>query len=146
MKQFGAEGDVTAQQHFDKFLDFCDLEKIDYEDVRMWLFAQSLSGEVKKWFRLLPIDSIPNFQYFERQFLSRWEEKKNLVQLLTQYNQLRRGMDEAIKNLSDRFNRIYNALPAQCKPPDRMAKLHYTEGFDDDIALLLRERISTTLA
>ena len=27
-----------------------------------------------------------------------------------------------------------------------MAKLHYTEGFDDDFSLLLRERRSTTLA
>ena len=53
LKQFGAEGDVTSQQHFYRFLDFCDLEEIDYEDVRMRLFSQSLSGEVKKWFRVL---------------------------------------------------------------------------------------------
>ena len=26
LKQFGVEGDITAQQHFDRFLDFCDLE------------------------------------------------------------------------------------------------------------------------
>lgn len=35
LKQFGVEGDVTTQQHFDRFLEFCDLEEIDYEDVRM---------------------------------------------------------------------------------------------------------------
>ena len=79
LKQFGAEGDVTAQQHFYRFLVFCDLEEIDYEDVKTQLFDQSLSGEVKKWFRVLPTDSIPNFQHFERLFLSRWEEKKNPV-------------------------------------------------------------------
>ena len=39
LKQFGAKGDFTAHQHFDRFLDLCDLEKIDYEDVRMQLFA-----------------------------------------------------------------------------------------------------------
>jgi hypothetical protein len=110
------------------------------------LFAQSLSREVKKWFGLLPIDSIPNFQHFQRQILSKWEEKKNLVQILTQYHQLRRGTDEVVRNFSDKFNRIYNALPAQCKPPEGMAKLHYVEGFDDDFSLLLRERRSTTLA
>jgi hypothetical protein len=146
LKQFGAEGDVTAQQHFDRFLDFCYLEEIDYEDVRMRLFAQSLLGEVKKWFRLLPVDSIPNFQHFERLFLSRWEEKKNPVQLLTQYNQLKRGNDEAVRNFLDKYNRIYNAFLAQCKPPEGMAKLHYTEGFDYDFSLLQRERRSTTLA
>lgn len=40
LKQFGAEGDIIAQQHLDRFLDFCDLEEIDYEDVKMRLFAQ----------------------------------------------------------------------------------------------------------
>lgn len=54
LKQFGAEGDIIAQQHLDRFIDFCDLEEIDYEDVKMRLFAQSLSGEVNKWFRVLP--------------------------------------------------------------------------------------------
>lgn len=120
--------------------------EIGYEDIKVWLFAQSLSGEAKKWFRLLPTDSIPNFQNFERLFLSRWEEKKNPAQLLTQYNQLRMGTDDVVRNFLDRFNRIYNALPTQCKPLEGMAKLHYVEGFDDDFALLLREKRSTTVA
>lgn len=70
---------------------------------------------------------------------------KNPVQLFTQHNQLKRGNDEAVRSFLDRFNRIYNALPAQCKPPERMAKLHYAKGFHDDFVLLLRERRSTTL-
>ena len=78
-------------------------------------------------------------------FLRKWEEKKNPVQCLTQYNQLRRGNDEAVKNFSDNFNKIYNSLHAHCKPQAEMAKLHYAEGFEDDFALLLRERISSTL-
>ena len=79
LKQFGVEGDITAQQHLDIFLDFCDLEEIDYEYVKMRLFAQSLSGEVKKWFRVLPPNSIIDSQHFENMFLNRWEEKKNPV-------------------------------------------------------------------
>ena len=44
------------------------------------------------------------------------------------------------------FNRIYSSLPAQCKPLEGMTKLHYAKGFDDNFALLLRERRSTSLA
>lgn len=87
---------------------------------------------------MLLIDYIPSFQHFEVLFLSRWEEKKIPVQLLTQYNQLTRGTDEAVRNFSDKFSRIYNGLPTQCKPLEGMAKLHYAEGFDDDFSLLLR--------
>ena len=65
--------------------------------------------------------------------------------MLTLYNQLRRGNDESIKNISSRFNTIYNSLPEDCKPLEGMAKLHYAEAFDDEFALLRRERRSTTL-
>ena len=114
--------------------------------MKIRLFAQSLSREVKKWFKALLVGSIINSQHFGNIFLNRWEEKKNLVQLLTQFNQLKRGNDEAVKNFSDRFNKIYNSLHVQCKPPKGIAKLHYAKGFDDDFSLLFRERRSATLA
>ena len=58
---FDGEGDITAKQHVAKFEDFIDLEEVDYLDVKMRLFAQSLSGEAKKWFKYLPNGSILNF-------------------------------------------------------------------------------------
>ena len=105
----------------------------------MRLFAQSLKGEVKKRFRALTPRSIHNFCRFESLFLEKWEEKKNFAQMLTLYNQLRRGNDESIKKFSFRFNTIYNSLPKVCKPPEGMAKLHYVEAFDDEFNLLMRE-------
>ena len=66
--------------------------------------------------------------------------------MLTLYNQLRRGNDESIQNLSSRSNTIYNYLPQDCKPLEGMAKLHYAEAFDDEFSLFLRERRFATLA
>jgi hypothetical protein len=43
----------------------------------MRLFSQSLAGEVRKWFRALPLASIQNFEAFERIFLAKWGDKKN---------------------------------------------------------------------
>ena len=39
---FDGEGGITAKQHVEKFEDFIDLEEVDYVDVKMRLFAQSL--------------------------------------------------------------------------------------------------------
>ena len=74
-------------------------------------------------------------------FLDRWEEEKNYVQMLTQYNQLRRGNEESVKSFSSRFNMIYNSLPIQCKPQEEwqsyimhnplMMNLHYSLGKED---------------
>jgi hypothetical protein len=73
IKTYGAEGYITAQQHLDRFNDFCDLEEVNHEDAKLRLFAQSFSGEVKKWFRGLYDGSIHDFQQFETIFLGKWE-------------------------------------------------------------------------
>ena len=53
----------------EKFEDFIDLEEVEYVDVKIRLFAQSLSGEVKKWFKYLPVASILTFQASQNAFL-----------------------------------------------------------------------------
>ena len=73
LKIFGVEGDIIAQQHLDRFNDFCDLEEVDYEDAKMRLFSQFFYGDVKKWFRGLQAGSIRNFQEFEAVYLRKWE-------------------------------------------------------------------------
>ena len=64
IRTYGAKGEVSAQQHIIRFNDFCDLEEVDHEDAKMRLFAQSLTGEVKEWFRGLPARSIHSFHEF----------------------------------------------------------------------------------
>jgi hypothetical protein len=83
IKLYDVEGKTSAQKHFDWLNDFFDLEEVDHEDANMRLFVQSLSGEVKKWFKALQAASILNFAAFETSFLARWGDKMNLLQILT---------------------------------------------------------------
>jgi hypothetical protein len=77
IKSYNVEGNASSQKHLDWFNDFVDLEEVDYEDAKKILFAQSLSGEVGKWFKSLPTTSIPDFVSFKTLFLARWDDKKN---------------------------------------------------------------------
>jgi hypothetical protein len=77
--QFDGIGSLNAQQHVEKMNDFFDLQKLYEADVQMRLFAQSLAGDVKKWFKSLPAASIVDIATFHRSFLNRWEVKKNLL-------------------------------------------------------------------
>ena len=81
IRTFGAEGDITTQQHLDKFNDFIDLEEVDHEDAKMRLFAQSFYGDVKKWIRGLATGSTHDFQEFEIAFRRKWEHRNNSLQL-----------------------------------------------------------------
>jgi hypothetical protein len=77
LPQFDSTGPLNAQQHVDKVNDYFDLQEVDEVDVKMRLFAQSLTGEVKNWFKALPATTITDIVVFHRAFLDMWEVKKN---------------------------------------------------------------------
>ena len=62
--QFDGTGSMNAHQHVDKMNDFFDLQEVDEADVQMRLFAQSLTSDVKKWFKSLPASSINDIASF----------------------------------------------------------------------------------
>ena len=124
----------------DKFEDFNDLEEVDDDDVKMRLFAHSLSGEAKKWFMDLPARSIHTFEAFQNAFLERWDDKKIPLHVLSQYNSMKKGGFESVHEFSSRFMRVYNSIPTDIKPLVGATKLHYADAFDSDFSLLLRER------
>ena len=86
---------MTTQEHLDSFTDFTDLEEVDHEDAIMRLLTQSFIGEVKKWSRSLNPGPIQNFDQFQELLLEKWEIKKNYLQLLTHYNNLKRNPMES---------------------------------------------------
>ena len=81
---FDGEGNFTSRQHMDRFEYFTDLEDVDYDDAKMRLFAQSLFGEEKIWFKYFPARSILTFESFQTLFLDRWKDKKSPLQFLSQ--------------------------------------------------------------
>ena len=53
---------ITTERHVLNFESFLDLFEVDEEDVSIRLFALSLQGKVKSWFKTLPDASISDFQ------------------------------------------------------------------------------------
>jgi len=105
----------------------------------MRFFAQSLGGDVKKWFRVLPVGSIGNLIAFHQDFLARWEIKKNPLQLLNEYKRLKRKPNETVEEYCERFNTVYNAIPQDIKPSPCLALIDFPDDFDIDMEYQLRE-------
>jgi hypothetical protein len=72
---------------------------------------------VRKWFRALPPASITDFEAFETSFLAKWGYKKNPLQLLTQYNNMKKSPDEIVQEFSAKFMKVYNAIHVEVNPP-----------------------------
>jgi hypothetical protein len=90
--------------------DFFDLQEVDEEDVKMRLFAQSLNGQVRKWFKALPVVSLNEITSFHQSFLNRWEVNKNPLHILSEYESIKRSPGESVQDYCTRFNNIYNAI------------------------------------
>jgi len=55
---FDGASTYTAQQHIKKMTDYFENYEVDVDDVRMKVFFQSLTGDVRTWFRALPANTI----------------------------------------------------------------------------------------
>lgn len=74
-----------------------------------------------------------------------WEKKKNPLQILSEYENLKRGLNETIQDYCTRFNDVYNAIPLDLRPPPSLALINFPNRFDTDMAFQLRERNPPTL-
>ena len=71
--------------------------------------------------------------------------KENPLQILSEYENIKRNVGETVQDYCLRFNAIYNAISANLTPPVGLALLKFPNGFDADMAYQLRETDPTTL-
>ena len=145
LPKFDGQGEATAEEHLNKFCSFADNHNFEHTDVWMRVFVQSLDGEVRKWFRELPPDSIDGIDALEEAFMKHWGHTKYYLYYQIEFESLKRKKGEAVGDFSKRFNKMYSKIPAETKPTETAAKLAYANSFNPEFSLLLRERKSESL-
>jgi hypothetical protein len=68
LKEFFGDGEIDAKRHLHLFLDVCDFHRVEYEDVMVRLFLQTLLGGAYEWYTTLPSISILSFNDLEAMF------------------------------------------------------------------------------
>jgi len=143
---FDSTGPFTAIQHAKRMQDHFETYEIDDDSVRMRMFVQSLTGDVRTWFRSLNANSITTPDELYQAFTNRWEKKKDPLHILGEYDTIKRGPQETVLEYCARFNNVYNAIPQNLRPPPDLALYKFPDGFDPDMAYQLKERAPETLA
>jgi len=143
---FYGTGSYSALQHTKKMHDYFENYEIDDDGVRMKIFVQSLTGDVRPWFRSLPANSIGDPESMYQTFINRWEKKKDPLHILSEYNTIKRGPYQTVLDYCARFNIVYSAIPQNLRPAPDLALYTFPDGFDSDMAYQLRERAPQTLA
>jgi hypothetical protein len=89
---------ITAEKHIQRFEHFLDLYEVEDDDIYIRMFALSLQGKVKNWFKNLPTASIGNFHQFMQVFLDRWVIMGNVLLIQEEYDHLKRKPGELYNN------------------------------------------------
>ena len=89
---YEAMSSITASQHVDKMNDYCDRNEIADETIKLRIFTQIFGGEVRKWFKNLATHSIHDLPAFHQLFLNKWEVRKNPLQTLSEYENIKRNI------------------------------------------------------
>ena len=76
LPRYNGEQKITAQQYLDSFHNYMEDLNVQFEDVYMRLFVQSLAGEPMKSFQSLPISSIYSWEMLEGWFYTTWGKTK----------------------------------------------------------------------
>jgi hypothetical protein len=118
---------------------------VDEVDFKMRHFSQSLTGDIKKWYKGLCAASVVDLTAFQRIFMDKWEVKKNPLHILSEYENIRWNQGEIVEDYYTHFNNLYNVIPVDIKPPQGLALIKFPDGFDVDMSYQLSERNSTTL-
>lgn len=116
LPKFDDEGGKSAEEHITNFYTFTDNFGIEHSDIWMRLFAQSFDREVRKWFKALQPNSITNITTLDEAFVRKWGDKKDDLYYITEFNSLRRKRGESVSDFTQRFNKMYQKIPAEIKP------------------------------
>ena len=116
LPRFNGEGETIAEEHWEAFLHYADNKDIEDKDVWMRMFVQSLDGDVRKWFKELPANSITIIEEIHDLFMRQCGDTKDHTYYIIEFGALTRKKDETIAYFSKRFNKMYSMIPAEINP------------------------------
>jgi hypothetical protein len=88
LKKFYGDGAIDAKRHMHLFLDVYDFHHVEYDNVMVRLFLQTLSRRAYEWYTTFPDRSICSFNDLEDMFLMMFAPPIAYHILLTDFTQI----------------------------------------------------------
>lgn len=140
LPKFAGNNAITCEDHLRCFLDLVNDYEVQFKDVIMKLFVQSLSEDAREWFKRLPKRSIPSWRDLEYYFKEQYGEKPNPHYILNEFNNIKKLPNESIPKFNVRFQKGMHRLSLVMNLEDSMCLTTYFNAFDGNMAYQLRDK------
>jgi hypothetical protein len=122
---FHGDGTVTVEEHLHAFSNACTILRVNENDSCMFLFKNSLQGNVASLFSNLPDQCISTWSELSYWFTSTFGHFDNPYEHLKRFNQLHIKESESIRDFNLRFIKLYNHISLSIHPTNLVSLLHY---------------------
>jgi hypothetical protein len=110
LREFFRDGSIDMKRNLHLFLDVCDFHHVEYDNVMVRLFMQTLSGRAYEWYKKFPSRSIHSFDDIEDMFLAIFAPPNAYHTLLTDFTQIGLRKNERIQYFNLRFNKTLSRI------------------------------------
>lgn len=108
--KFNGEKAESISKHFQEFVDMMGDYELDFEDVVMKLFVQSLKGDARDWFSYLPASSIHSLEDFRAMFMEKFGERIDPILIRKRFMSMKKQEDELVPSFNLRFSKIIRKI------------------------------------
>jgi hypothetical protein len=145
LKEFYGDGIIDAKRHLHLFLDVCDFHRVEYDDVMVRLFLQTLSGRAYEWYTKLPNRSIQSFNDLKAMLPTMFAPPISYHTLLTDFTQIGLRNNERIQDFNLWFNKTLSKIPEDKIPNDPIILSFYKNAMPPNVKYAIRTSQMDTL-
>jgi len=110
LKEFAGDREIDAKMHLHLFLDVCDFHRVEYDDVVVRLFLQTILGRAYECYTTFPSRSILSFNDLESMFLTMFSPPISYHTLLTDFTQIGLRKNGRIRDFNLKFNKTLSRI------------------------------------
>jgi hypothetical protein len=115
-------------------------EGVEREDVVVRLLAMSLDEDAHKWLIGLPDNHLTSYEDFSKLLAGIWSTNKDIIMLLAQFNQIKKKENKIMKEFDTRFDKLYDQIPADLRPPTTVIRALYMNAFEGQFAFIFKDK------
>ena len=109
------------------------------------LFPHTLKGAAASWYFRLLVNSIPDWETFERVFRSKYTIQKTHASLMKGLGLLRKEKNEKVRSFTQRFSLYLRNFSAVDRPSDKVLIEYYTSALGPELAMFAKMKVNPTL-
>ena len=129
MPSFDPSENILVDDHLQSFyLAIEGLKAGEHEDVVCRLFPHTLKGVAASWYFALPVNSIPEWDTFERIFRNKYAAQKTHAELMKGLCTLKKERKEKVHSFTQRFATYLKNFSATDKPSNQVLIEYYTSA------------------